>query len=443
MIQETVEFVQKYEIDGIHIDNAESVPQYFDLNIEELTRRENDGERSCSKEDLFYGDIVLPDTESGYWATEYDLSLFYYLHNYDNDSFQKMFANPFYLKLCKTLWQHFPNFIFIGDVIGGRKFKNREENLILSGIIPRLYTLPQALASIFGKYLHQNGTITEIEKQAVNSLRSWYEGLRGHNPSGSIVIQSTTSHAFPYPAYLFQRATWSVIDLFFFMPDLPMTFLGEDQGHAFRIKTVNNFRREIEGRECSPTTKRSGVSKSVSDMKTMAFETNEENPHKEKIVESHSLSEKERMEDIINGDNLFVHKISPEYGFDLRKIKSHYEHRRKLRHEKPVLRDGRHIPLLAEHERGVHDQVIAFARIPKHAIKQFAIVAINFNDFEVYFHVNLMNLQYISKDMTQKLDKAVVKIEDWAGDTMNDCYTLYEFFNGKIETSLKVKKLFL
>jgi hypothetical protein len=71
LIQETVEFIRRYDIDGIHIDNAEIAPQYFDLDIEELTRNENDGEKSYAKEALFYGEIVLPNSESGYWASEY------------------------------------------------------------------------------------------------------------------------------------------------------------------------------------------------------------------------------------------------------------------------------------------------------------------------------------------------------------------------------------
>ena len=52
------------------IDNADLIPQYFELNIEELSRRETDGESSYSQEDMFYGNIVLPTVESGYWATE-------------------------------------------------------------------------------------------------------------------------------------------------------------------------------------------------------------------------------------------------------------------------------------------------------------------------------------------------------------------------------------
>ena len=70
IIQETVEFVKKFNIDGIVIDNADIAPQYFDVNVEELSRRETDGENTYTPEDMFYGNIVAPTSESGYWATE-------------------------------------------------------------------------------------------------------------------------------------------------------------------------------------------------------------------------------------------------------------------------------------------------------------------------------------------------------------------------------------
>ncbi len=52
---------------------------------------------------------------------------------------------------------------------------------------------------------------------------------------------STTSHIWPYPALLYKRGLWAAVDLFFFLPDIPMTFIGEYEGHAFRTKTTNIF----------------------------------------------------------------------------------------------------------------------------------------------------------------------------------------------------------
>lgn len=352
------------------------------------------------------------------------------------NSYQESFANPFYVKLCKTLWRHFPNFIIIGDILGGNGLEEREGNVIRSGPIPRLYKFPTAIASIYGQHLHRDGSVSNRDKQTVNALRSWYETVRKNLPSGSIVIQSTTSHALPYPALIFKRALWSVIDLYFFLPDIPMTFLGEEDGHAFRTKTVNNFRKESSYKVVSSPRKKKKMSKSATDLsKSLGFE---EPPVREKLVESHSISERGNLDEVVNGDNQIAREVGPEYGFDLKKIRLHYEHRRKLRHDNLVLREGKLIPLLAEHSEGFHTHILSFARVRRREGTEIAIVAINFNYHNVYFHINLKNLRYMLEEIEQDLDRAVVKIEDWVGTTVNDYYTIYEFLHGRIETSLKV-----
>jgi hypothetical protein len=42
-------------------------------------------------------------------------------------------------------------------------------------------------------------------------------------PKGAVMINSTSSPVWPYPAFVFKKATWAVVDLFFFLADLPMT----------------------------------------------------------------------------------------------------------------------------------------------------------------------------------------------------------------------------
>ena len=219
-------------------------------------------------------------------------------------------------------------------------------------------------------------------------------------------------------------------------PDLPMTFLAEEDGYSYRIKTVNNFRKEGINKG-SPTMKKKAPSKSVTDMKKALFEAIEEGSVKEKLIESHSISERSTLDEIYNGNAQISRETGPEYGFDLKKIRHHYEHRRKLRHENPVLREGKLIPLLAEHADGFHTQVLTFARIKRRGT-EMAIVAINFNYHNVYFYINLKNLRYMLDEIDEDLDHAVVKIDDWVGTKRNDLYTIYEFLHGRIETSLKV-----
>ena len=51
-------------------------------------------------------------------------------------------------------------------------------------------------------------------------------------------MQSSTSHALPYPAYLYGQGSWAAIDTLFFMPDLPITFMGELDGDVFRVGQI-------------------------------------------------------------------------------------------------------------------------------------------------------------------------------------------------------------
>ena len=49
------------------------------------------------------------------------------------------------------------------------------------------------------------------------------------------MLQSSTAHSLPYPAYLYGKGTWAAIDILFFMPDVPITFMGELDGEVYRV----------------------------------------------------------------------------------------------------------------------------------------------------------------------------------------------------------------
>lgn len=74
--------------------------------------------------------------------------------------------------------------------------------------------------------------------------------------------------------------------------------------------------------------------------------------------------------------------MDPLTGFDLSKIKSHYENRRYLRQSKMVLRYGEMCPLSArsmENKKQWLPDVLAFGR---YSLMETAIVAINLSDRE-------------------------------------------------------------
>jgi len=87
------------------------------------------------------------------------------------------------------MWSKFSNFLIIAEAWGvmGEE-EEREINLIQSGVIPRLFKLPIAIASIFGENLKKDGTITKMERKNVNTIKKWLEYTRKEYPKGSIMV---------------------------------------------------------------------------------------------------------------------------------------------------------------------------------------------------------------------------------------------------------------
>lgn len=54
-------------------------------------------------------------------------------------------------------------------------------------------------------------------------------------PEGSILIQSSTAHSWPYPAFLYGKASWAAVDILFLLPDIPITFNSEVTGEIYRL----------------------------------------------------------------------------------------------------------------------------------------------------------------------------------------------------------------
>jgi len=225
MVSEIVSYTQKYGFDGIHCDNGQAWPQIMELDIEELKRKEADGTPAYSCEDIMNGEIVKRNENYGFW----------------NSNNMEHYHNPFFVKLCRSLWEAFPNFMIVAEAWGGYMFENRQIILTRSGVIPRLFKLPPAICSVFGMKLHKDGRLSNSKKSDVLAIKRWYETSRQFLPEGAILLQSSTAHSWPYPAYLYGKATWAAVDILYFMPDIPITFMGEIEGEVFRIATASVF----------------------------------------------------------------------------------------------------------------------------------------------------------------------------------------------------------
>lgn len=98
---------------------------------------------------------------------------------------------------------------------------------------------------MFGKKLHRDGRIEKCDKANVFAIKNWYDETRKFLPEGTILMQSSTAHSLPYPAYLYGKGTWAAIDILFFMPDVPITFMGELNGEVFKVgQQATHFQHE-------------------------------------------------------------------------------------------------------------------------------------------------------------------------------------------------------
>jgi hypothetical protein len=57
-----------------------------------MLRKETDGSKAYKERDIFHGEVVLHDENCGYWGS----------------SVKDKYPNPFLVKLCKRMWQHYP-----------------------------------------------------------------------------------------------------------------------------------------------------------------------------------------------------------------------------------------------------------------------------------------------------------------------------------------------
>lgn len=78
-------------------------------DMEELLRLDVDGLPAYTPEEVLNGEIVIRNENHGYW----------------NTSTMENYPNPFFIKMAKTLWEKYPDFMIIGECWGGYMFENR------------------------------------------------------------------------------------------------------------------------------------------------------------------------------------------------------------------------------------------------------------------------------------------------------------------------------
>ena len=264
------------------------------------------------------GKVVMPVSDE---ATTYGF--------YGTDA-SHSYPNPLFRKITKEIWSEFANFTFFAEV-----YWNREAIALSSGLIPYASGLPRALASVFDLTIHKDGAISYLpERSSVSAFYDWYQRDRTHYPQNSLTVYQSSSHFLPYPTSLYGPAAWAAVDLLYFLPEIPVTFQGEQRGWNVYL-------------------------------------------------------------DVTKNKYSYPPLNQPFQKIDFNQIRGHYEHRIMMRKNYTVLREGGMLPLFAYYGNGWHDRVFAFSRFTK---KQMAIIAINFNDVESIFYIDLSPLKAICEN---------------------------------------------
>ena len=144
-------------------------------------------------------------------------------------------------------------------------------------------------------------------------LQQWFETSRKFLPEGTFLLQSSSSHIWPYPAYLYGKGTWAAVDILYFMYDIPITFMGEIDGEVFRIGQTQLFQHEQ-----TPAASK-GLKRSNSQIMMALGKADEEEEEKKVEKEIVIAPELRRgMTRVRSGSNLSALLIEQKQGGDLK-----------------------------------------------------------------------------------------------------------------------------
>ena len=403
LISEIKILIEKYNIDGIYIDNCQSWPNIMKLNISEMYRIDLDGKRAYSSLEILNGEIIEPNIETGYW---------------DSDECEN-YPNPFFIKFTKNIWKCFTKFIFLGECwINEKNMKiKRHKNLLKSGIIPRMNYLPIIINELLGIQLKNDGSMDKIPEKNVNLLEKCYNEIYKELPEGSLIIQNTYPQSFL--SYINEKVLFPIVDLLFFLPDIPITYMEEEKDIYKLTYIYENISGNIN----------TSIKVSNNNLIKIIKEIDEERQEKE--INNNTNNYIYSL--IGNYFPLFIKlKKNNEIYFDSKKVNNHYNFIRKLRLKHESIQYGKLIFLKALDKNGNSlSGLLSFARQTK---SEIGIFIFNFRDEEINFFLDLTSL--FGKDIDSN---TIVCIEKWDNEEKERDYYLFgeltkEYFNKEIRS---------
>ena len=394
LISDTLNLCKKYNISGIHIDNAQLWPIINSIDYEEMFREEIDDNisRRYTNYEIINGNIVLPNEECGFWNA-------FDIENLSED----IYPNPLFIKLTKTIWEDFPEFIFIGEFNDKNlKYVNRQFVLSKSGLIPKIYIFPEVFSHLYEINLGIDPLIPIIKKNGINNiLKAYNEYLNKNMPLNTQCILSSGNDIWPYPNLLFGNGAIPYITALFTMNYIPMTFQDEINGELRRNYPYSYY-------ESSKIKKDNSQRRPNSIIKENTDNIIEKTEIMNSVICKFNINEIENIlikkNDNINKNNLL--------------IKKHYEQMRLLRQNHKSLLYGKLHFLKNE-----NNKILSFSRIDFED-NEIAIIAINFGKTAVCVDIDFHSMKEEYKDLDVN---TIIKIENWNISEKENQYINYYF----------------
>ena len=399
LISDTLALCRKYNISGVHLDNAQLWPIINSIDFDEMFREEIDEDKSrrYTNYEIMNGKIVLPNEECGFWNA-------FDIENLSED----IYPNPLFIKLTKSIWEYFPDFIFIGEFNDKNlKYTNRQFILSKSGLIPKIYILPEVFSHLYEINLGIDPLMSFMKKSSINHmLRAYNEYFNKNMPLNTQCIISSGNDIWPYPNLLFGNGALPYITALFTMNYIPMTFMDEIHGELKRNFPYSYF-------ESSKIKKDNSQRRPNSNTKD-----NQEMIDKSEIMNSiicrYNINE---IENILIKQNSYDNN-NKNLNVNSFLIKNHYEQMRLLRKNHKSLLYGKLHFLKNENSK-----ILSFSRIDFED-NEIAIIAINFGNTAVCVDIDFNSMQKEYKDLDVN---TIIKIENWSNKEQGNQYINYYF----------------
>ena len=393
LISDTLNLCNKYNISGIHLDNAQLWPIINSIDFDEMFRKEIDEDnlRRYTNYEIINGKIVLPNEECGFWNS-------FDIENLSED----IYPNPFFIKLTKNIWEQYPQFIFIGEFNDKNlKYVNRQFILSKSGLIPKIYIFPEAFSHLYEINLGIYPLMLFMKKNSINNmLKAYNEYFVKNMPLNTQCIISSGNDIWPYPNLLFGNGAIPYITALFTMNYIPMTFMDEINGDLKRNYPYSYF-ESLKIKKDNSQRRPNSNSKENSDIII------EKNEIMNSIICKYNISEIE---------NILIKKNDTNKNSSL--IRKHYEQMRLLRQNHKSLIYGKLHFLKNENSK-----ILSFSRIDFED-NEIAIIAINFGNTAVCVDIDFNSMQKEYKDLDVN---TIIKIENWSNKEQGNQYINYYF----------------